>query len=133
MSQTFVLHKDPSRERVLANLTDFLRRLPDTKAWKVEVAQYAKRRSDQQNRYLWGGVYRAFQAALEGWDAEDIHDYLLGECFGWERIEGLGRVKVKPVKRSSKLSKVEFAEYVDFCIRKGADHGIFVPPPEDFA
>lgn len=133
MSQTFVLHKDSGRARVLANLTDFLARLPDTKAWKVEVAQYAKRRTDQQNRYLWGGVYRAFQSALEGWDAEDIHDYLLGECFGWERIEGLGRTKVKPLKRSSKLTKQEFGEYVDFCIRKGAEHGIFVPPPEDFA
>ena len=39
---------------------------------------------------------------------------------------------LKPLKRSSKLTKQEFAEYVDYCIRKGAEHGIYVPPPEEF-
>ena len=130
MSQTFVLHKDATRERVLGNLVRFVQSLPDSKAWKVEVAQYARRRSDEQNRYLWGVVYPAFEQALEGWDKEDIHEYLLGEHFGWQRIEGMGRAKVKPLKRSSKLTKAEFADYVDFCQRKGAEHGIYVPDPE---
>jgi hypothetical protein len=98
--------------------------------WVVEVKRYQKRRSDQQNRYLWGVVYAAFKRALPGWDPEDIHDYLLGECFGWETIEGMGRKRLKPIKRSSKLSTVEFAEYVDFAIRKGAEHGVYVPPPD---
>ena len=130
MTQTFVLHKDATRERVLGNLVRFVQSLPDSKAWKVEIAQYARRRSDEQNRYLWGVVYPAFEQALEGWDKEDIHEYLLGEHFGWQRIEGMGRAKVKPLKRSSKLTKAEFADYVDFCQRKGAEHGIYVPDPE---
>ena len=130
MSQTFVLHKDATRERVLGNLVRFVQSLPDSKAWKVEIAQYARRRSDEQNRYLWGVVYPAFEQALEGWDKEDIHEFLLGEKFGWTRLEGMGRPKVKPLKRSSKLTKAEFADYVDFCQRKGAEHGIYVPDPE---
>jgi hypothetical protein len=92
------------------------------KAWKP-------RRSDQQNRYLWGVVYPAFLVPLEGWSAEDVHEYLLGEHFGWERIEGMGRVRLRPIRRSARLSKVEFAEYVAFCQQKGAEHGIFVPDP----
>lgn len=130
MTQTFVLHKDATRDRVLGNLVRFVQSLPDSKAWKVEIAQYARRRSDEQNRYLWGVVYPAFERALEGWDKEDIHEYLLGEHFGWQRLEGMGRAKVKPIKRSSKLTKAEFADYVDFCQRKGAEHGIYVPDPE---
>lgn len=130
MSQTFVLHKDSTRERVLSNLVRFVQSLPDSKAWKVEIAQYARRRSDEQNRFLWGVVYPAFEQALEGWDKEDIHEFLLGEKFGWQRLEGMGRPKVKPIKRSSKLTKAEFAEYVDFVIRKGAEHGVYVPEPE---
>jgi hypothetical protein len=136
VSQTFTLHtNDANRPNVLANVHRFLDALPDGKAWKIEVAQYQKRRSDQQNRYLWGVVYAAFKTALPGWDTEDIHDYLLGEHFGWERLEGLDRTRLRPIKRSSKLGKQEFAEFVDFCIRKGAEHGIYVPPPEpgDFA
>lgn len=131
MSQTFILHKaDPNRANVLANAQRFLAMLPESQAWKIEVAQYAKRRSDQQNRYLWGVCYPTFMRALPGWDAEDVHEFLLGEHFGWERLDGMGRPRLKPIKRSSKLSKVEFAEYVDFCQRKAAEHGLFVPDPE---
>jgi hypothetical protein len=129
--QRFVLHANDSvRVNVLANCKRFLDLLPADKSWRVEVSQYVKRRSDAQNKYLWSAVYGAFTAALPGWDKEDVHEYLLGECFGWETIDGLGRKKVKPLRRSSKLNKQDFAEYVDFCIRKGLEHGIFVPSPD---
>lgn len=133
MSQVFILHPDTTRSRVRDNLLRFIDMLPVSQGWKVEVTRYAKRRSDEQNRYLWGVVYVAFASALPGWDKEDIHDFLLGECFGWERIEGMGRVRLKPIKRSSKLSKIEFAEYVDFCQRKGAEHGVYVPDADPMA
>lgn len=104
--------------------------LPSDKAWKVEVKRYSKRRSDLQNRYLWGVVYPAFMRVLDGWDLDDVHDFLLGEWSGWERIEGLGRARLKPIKRSSQLTTAEFSEYTAFCQRKGAEHGIYVPDPE---
>lgn len=97
----------------------------------VECKPHKPRRSDQANRYLWGVVYEAFSKALPGWDKDDIHEYLLGECFGWETLEGMGRKRLKPVKRSSKLNKPDFAAFVDFCIRKGAEHGVYVPAPEE--
>ena len=129
MSQSFILPRALPRDRVLSAVYGFLSQLGPERAWKVEVSEHRARRSDQQNRYLHGVVYPAFLAALPGWDRDDVHSYLLGEHFGWERVEGLGRVKMKPIKRSSRLSKQEFAEYVDFCIRKGAEHCIYVPPP----
>ena len=130
MSQSFILHRDNTRDRVLSNALRFLQMLPADKAWKIEVSQYAKRRSDNQNKYLWGAVYPAFMQCLTGWDAEDVHEYLLGEWSGWDRIEGMGRVRLKPCKRSSKLTTAEFKEYTEFCQRKGAEYGIFVPDPE---
>ena len=132
MSQDFILHPDATRMRVLENLQRFLASLPADKAWKVAIARYAKRRSDQQNRYLWGVCYPVFLRALEGWDAEDVHEYMLGEMWGWERLEGMGRVRMKPIKRSSKLSKIEFAEYVDFIQRKAAGLGLYIPDPDPF-
>jgi hypothetical protein len=133
MTQSFILLKPgtgTARDVVIANLVRFLGGLSESFDWCVEVKRHQKRRSDQQNRYLWGVVYPAFLRVLEGWDAEDVHEYLLGEFFGWERLQGMGRTKMKPVKRSSKLSKQEFAEYVDFCQRKGAEHGIYIADPE---
>ena len=132
MSSTFVLHPDSSRAGVRVNLGRFLDSLAADKAWLIEVKAYARRRSDQQNRYLWGVVYPAFLRVLPGWDAEDVHEYLLGEHFGWERLEGMGRTRLKPIKRSSKLTKAEFAEYTEFCQRKGAEHGVYVPDPDPF-
>jgi hypothetical protein len=98
---------------------------------EVSSEPWKPRRSDPQNRYLWGVVYPAFTARLEGWSAEDVHEYLLGEHFGWETIEGMGRKRMKPLRRSARLNKADFAAYVDSCIRIAATHGIFVPGPED--
>jgi hypothetical protein len=97
----------------------------------VECKPYKPTRTSEANRYLWGVVYAAFCERLEGWAAEDVHEYLLGECYGWERIEGMGRTRLKPLRRSSRMNKKEFADYVEFCIRKGAEHGVFVPSPEE--
>jgi hypothetical protein len=95
----------------------------ESRAWKPQ-------RSSQQNRYLHGVVYPTFLAALPGWSRDDVHEYLLGEHFGWEVIEGMGRKRMKPLRRSSRLSKTEFAEYVAFCQQKAAEHGLYVPDPE---
>lgn len=97
---------------------------------RAEHEDWKPRRSDAQNRYLHGVVYPAFLTALEGWTRDDVHEFLLGEHFGWERLEGFGRPRVKPLKRSSRLSKTEFSEYVAFCQQKAAEHGIFIPDPE---
>lgn len=88
------------------------------------------RRSSQQNRYLHGVVYAAFLNVLPGWSRDDVHEYLLGEWSGWETIEGMGRRRMKPLRRSSRLNKTEFAEYVAFCQQKGSEHGIYIPDPE---
>jgi hypothetical protein len=118
------------RDKEVARIAGFLAAaLPGTPL-SVEVKPYKPARSSEQNRYLWGVVYPAFLAVLEGWDARDVHEYLLGECFGWQRVQGLGKIRVKPLKRSSKLDKAEFSQYVDYCIRKGAEHGVNVPEPD---
>jgi hypothetical protein len=107
----------------------FVAQLPVDKAWRVTVEPYRPRRSDDQNRYLWGVVYPAIQQALEGWDKDDIHEYCLGECFGWETIEGLGRKRLRPLRRSSRMNKQEFTDYIAWIQRRMAEHGIYIPEP----
>src|SRR5690606_3719055 len=107
----------------------FAHQLDPTKAWQFTCEPYRKRRSNQQNRYLWGVCYPALLEgggeALRGWTADDLHEFFLGEWSGWETIEGFGRKRMKPLRRSSKLSTLEFAEYVDFIHRKAAEMGIY--------
>lgn len=131
--QSFVLHPGhPSRANVLKNYMDFCARLDPSKAWQFTAEEFSPRRSNQANAYYWGVVLEAFVRQLQGWTKDDVHDYLLGERFGWETLAGLGRKRIRPLRRSSKLDKAEFAEYVDWCIAKALDHNVFVPPPGDY-
>lgn len=118
---------DSVMERVLA----VVRSLPIDKGWRVEVHEQKGTRSEQQNRYLWGVCYPTILTApgMEGWEAKDVHEYFLGEHFGWDRVDMFGKTRLRPMRRSSKLSKLEFAEYVEFIQRSMADRGIYIEDP----
>ena len=130
----FTLPKLLPRDRAIERVAGFLARLPQDKAWRVSVTEQKRRRTTQQNRYLWGVAYPAILTgggeALAGWDAEDIHEFMLGECFGWETVEGFGRKRLKPLKRSAKLTTLEFSDFVAFIQSKAAEFGVYVPDPE---
>lgn len=123
----------PVGRKDAARAAAFLNALPADKAWKIEVSESKPKRSEQQNRYLWGVVYETILKgggeALQGWEAEDLHEYFLGECFGWETLEGFDRKRIKPIKRSSKLNKMEFSDFVAFIQRKAAELGVYIPDP----
>jgi len=105
---------------------------PD-KTWAVEVTEWKKPRTNQQNAFLWGVAYPAILEgggeALAGWTRDDLHEYFLGECFGWETLEGFGRKRMRPLKRSSALTKQEFSEYLNFLEGRCMDMGITIPEP----
>ena len=99
----------------------------------VTVELWKKPRTNQQNAYLWGVVYPAIMEgggeALGGFTRDDVHEWLLGECFGWEVLEGFGRKRMRPLKRSSTLNKQEFRDYLTFIDTKCAEFGIVIPEP----
>lgn len=135
MIQSVYLPTGASRPEVIARITRVLTALDPALAWRVEIHEHKPRRSDAQNRYLWGVVYPTILKAgrLDGWEATDAHEYLLGEHFGWETLEGFGRKRVKPIRRSAKLNKQEFSDYIAFIQRRMAEHGIFVPDANEEA
>lgn len=93
------------------------------------------RRSDQQNRYLWGVVYPAIleqgAAHLKNMTADDLHEYFLGEVYGWDESECFGRKRLKPLRRSHNLKVSEFMEYVGEITARMAEIGIVVPEPNE--
>lgn len=129
MTQQFILPKLMSREGTIARIACVLGTLAQETAWCIEVKEHKPRRSDAQNRYLWGVVYPTVLKAgkLEGWTAEEVHDYCLGEHFGWETVTGLGRRKIRPIRRSSRLNKQEFSDYIAFIQRRMSERGIYIP------
>lgn len=131
IAQTFILPAD-NRERIAGNLHAFVLKAIPGKRLKVTVQEARKRRSDEQNRYLWGAVYPTILQAgqLQGWTAEDLHEYLLGEIYGWETLAGFGRKRLRPIRRSSGMSTVEFSDFVAQIQQRMAELGIYIPDPE---
>jgi hypothetical protein len=132
VKQEFYLPAVDTRSGAIERLGRVLMALPLAR-YRVTIEEAKPKRSDPQNRYLWGVVYPAILAAgrLEGWSANDLHDYLLGEHFGWELVEGFGRKRQRPIRRSSKLNKQEFSDYVAFIQQRMAEHGVYVPDPNE--
>lgn len=138
--QPFTLHaNDTNRVTVLSNLHRFLDLLPSSKSWRVEIALHTKARSSSQCRYLNGVAYKLIGDAL-GFERDDVSEYLCGVFFGW-RTKPLpgGRSEQVPIRTTTTdadgkravLSVKEFAEYVEFCQRFAAEHGIHVPDPHE--
>lgn len=133
-SAAFIMPAD-DRTAFLDHLRARLSKLPARK-WAISVEPYVKRRSADQNALLWKLYTEVLEhggETLRGWSKEDIHEYCLGECFGWERLEGFGRARLKPKHRSSKLNVQEFADYLEFICRRMAEHGIVLALPGEAA
>lgn len=121
------------REDAIRQLAaELLAALPG-KALKVEYGEAKAKRSNDQNAYLWGVVYPTIlqSGRLDGWNADDLHEYFLGEVYGWETVEGFGRKRLRPLRRSSRMNKVEFANYVAEIQRRMAELGVYIPDPNE--
>jgi hypothetical protein len=123
----FLLPANAPRASVIERVNSVLTTLSPDKAWKLEIGPHKVKRSDNQNRYLWGVVYGAVCEKLEGWHKDDVHEYCLGEFGGWETVEGFGKKRLRPLKRSHSMNKQEFSDYVEFIKVRMAEHGIVIP------
>jgi hypothetical protein len=94
------------------------------------------RRTSDQNKLLWALYDDAIKLAgeaLGGWNRADVHEYMLGEFWGWDKCTAFGKTRLKPKKRSSRLTKQEFSDYVEFVVRKFAEHGVVLELPGEQA
>ena len=132
MKRIFPIGTPP--EQIAHAVVRMAQHLPTDKPFAVTVEVWKKPRTNQQNAYLWGVAYPAILEgggeALRGWTRDDLHEYFLGECFGWEVLEGFGRKRMRPVLRSSRMTKEQFSEYLDWLGAKCADMGIVIPEPQ---
>ena len=124
---------DTFPDQVARAVLRMLQHIPKGKPIAVTVEEWKKPRTNQQNAFLWGVAYPAILEgggeALKGWSRDDIHEYMTGEFGGWEVREGFGRKRMRPVLRSSRMTKEQFSEYLDWLGAKCADMGIVIPEP----
>jgi hypothetical protein len=139
VSQRFVLNKDgPERETVRVNAMRLIAALPTTKSWMIEVKQYAKPRTLDQNAATFGLAYEVIMEAtgLSGErEREKLHHDFCGDFFGWVDRPIIGRMPRRTTttgedgKRDVVDTKTMAALY-DHIQRTMLEYGIMVPDPD---
>lgn len=128
-----IFAKGTTPEQISNAVVHMMQQITPNKAWQIEVVEWKPPKTAAQARFLWGVVYpyilEAGGEALRGWHASDIHEYMLEEFGGAEEITGFGRTYTRPIKRSSRMTKKEFTDYLEFISQRCADMGIVIPEP----
>lgn len=93
---------------------------------EVVIRQVRSRRTLRANRYYW--IVVTLMADEFGYDKHEMHELLATKFLRFEHCRITGSPRRKP---TPECDTKEFAEYVDACIRLAAEHGLYVPSPEE--
>lgn len=132
--QSVILRRLMSRDGLIQRIGCVLLNLDVAEDWEVVIRPYRRKRSDPQNRYLWSlydYIIRTGGESMAGWTRDDLHDFFLINHFGGETKQLFGKRRITPVRRSSRLNKQEFTDYVESIMRFMAERGVYLPSPED--
>jgi hypothetical protein len=135
----FFLNKDTMRGTILANLISFVSRLPDTKAWKVEITEHRKSRTQDQNEALFGHAYKILSAET-GYTLDELHEAMCKRFFGTVEREIFGQVVSRPYRTTTTgpdgkrdvLPWDAFSDFYAMVEQVAAESGIFIPEPDPF-
>lgn len=133
---SFLLPGNVSRADIIAKVGRFLSLLSSEKTWEVEIKESRPRRTVDQNALLWA-LYTDILAKggeqLAGWTKDDLHEFFLEHHFGSDVKELGGKTIEVPRRRSSKLSRQEFHDYVESILMFMAEQGVYIEMPRDAA
>jgi hypothetical protein len=131
MPEALIDFSDPKRKaQVIARLS-VLKGM-----YRMSVVKHRPRRSDRQNRFMWGCFVQPFATWLtetqgETYTADDAHEVFKSMFLGRDVCDPkTGEVIGQSVRSTTTLSTTEFNEYLDHCAEFLARMcGIVVPEP----
>lgn len=133
MTQAFTLHaNDTNRVPIMDNCIAALRALPPNESHRIEIKPVASRRSNNQNRKMWAmlnDIARQVMWPINGVPThimpEDWKDLITAGLAKHQRIaQGLEGGVVMLGSRTSRMSKKELAELIEYIYATGADRGV---------
>lgn len=94
----------------------------------LEITSKRPKRTEQQNRYLWGVYYALISEETGEQDIEGLHTYFKG-MFLTKEIKEVRGQKVRITESTTNLSVGQFCNYV---LKIQAETGIEAPPTENY-
>jgi hypothetical protein len=98
-----------------------------------EIIRKSKR-TNSQNATLWMVYQQIIDRGgedLSAFTKEDLHEFFLINYFGSDTHELFGLKRLKPHRRSSRLTKAEFADFLDHIVRFMAEKSVVLDLPGD--
>lgn len=100
--------------------------LEELKDGTYEIVKYKKDRTSQQNRYLWGVVYKVI-ADYTWYDTDYIHQQL------WRLfLMDYETYKEPYIRSTASLTREEFMNYVDRIILRASEFWLHIPTAEEY-
>jgi len=126
----FIIHQDDILRA--ENAKAYIDNLPTTRKWCVEIKEYRKKRSNDQNAYIHAVPLKLIGDHV-GETLDDMKEYLCGEFFGWQDYEVMGKKKSKPLKTTSQMNTKEMTDFIDFMIWFGSSTlNLRIPSPNEW-
>lgn len=98
---------------------------------EVVVKKWRKNRSLDQNAWYWGVILRLI-ADHTGYDSNELHEIYKIRFLESREVDFEG-TRYHIIKTTTKLSTVEFGEYLEKVIQHAAELEIVIPPPQKVA
>ena len=126
----FVIHKQDAIRR--ENALQFINALDPNKKWAIEIKEYRRKRSNEQNRYI-HAVPLMLISEFVGETVEEMKEYLCGEFTGWEDYTVMGRKKQRPVKTTSQMNTKEMTDFIEWMQWFGSSTlNLYIPSPNEW-
>ena len=95
-----VLQPNEDRDKVIASIRRFIFDLPTDKPYLIDITRLKKKRTNLQNRALWGVAYKVINMET-GYKPEKVHNLMCGEFFGWKADAVFGNPTKEPVRTTT--------------------------------
>lgn len=132
-----VLQPNENREKVIASIRRFIFDLPTDKPYLIDITRLKKKRTNLQNRALWGVAYKVIQEET-GYKPEKTHQLMCGEFFGWKHDSVFGKKSKEPVRTTTHddegtrdvIDREELSKFYLFIQSFCSPWGVDIPDPD---
>ncbi len=119
---------------VADSIRELLKRM-EGKRLRLKISPWTRQRSARQNRYYWGVViayiWNMFVENGNDVTREEVHDFMKGECnIVHEFVDSQGECH-KSIMSSTKLTTVQWEDYMTKCRQWAAIRGLDIPEPNE--
>jgi len=126
----FVIHKDDYMRREGARV--WIDNLDPNKKWAVEIKEYRRKRSNDQNAYI-HAVPLKLISDHTGYTMEEVKEWLCGEFMGWEEYQLVDKLMHRPLKTTSQMNTAEMTGFIEYMQWYGSSKlNLNIPSPNEW-